>query len=148
MRKEEVNNKYDPMKKRGLLSYESTQGGGDKLKEKLKEMKKKGLVIHHVDTEPATYKYTVWFYKDKTIHADLNDEVWKDMDGEFGDKYQISSLGRIRSVRTLSEIYGKCVVLTDAKGQRHNVRIAKAYKNVFGKELEKEKPSQYQLAKK
>lgn len=145
--KKDVDNKYDPIKKKGLLSFESVEGDGQDLKDKLKEMKSRGIVVKHIDTEPASYKYTIWFFKDQTMTSDLNQEIWKDIPGDLFGVYQMSSLGRLRSIRTLSENNGRNIVLTDAKGNRKNVRIKKVYEQVFNKELDKEKPSIYQLRK-
>lgn len=95
-------------------------------KNKIKEIEKSGIVIKSIKSEPIRYRYSVNYYEER---LELSEESWKDAPGSFYGLYQISSLGRIRSVRVLKEY--ERYILTDGEGKRHNVKVETLMKQVF-----------------
>lgn len=142
------NREYDPLKlrqfseKRGLLISESVEGNGEDLKAKIREFKQRGINVAQIQTEPCRYKYTFWYYKDETVGADLNQEEWRDLEGDLAGCYQISNLCRLRSIRIISE-NNNDTTLTGIGGTRHNVRIRNIYEEIFGKKWDEKRPSSY-----
>lgn len=136
---------YDPLKNRlsNLLVSESVIGQAKELKIKIEELKQRGIVISQIETKPHNYEYTFWYHKDKTVEQDLTKEEWRDVDEpELAGRYQISNLGRIRSIRVICENFDK-TVLTDGGGKRHFKKIKDIYRQVFGKELSIKRPVHY-----
>lgn len=112
----------------GIDMYKIIECTPEEFKEKYKEFEAQGLIISSIEAQPSQYKYKVHFYEHRSPYS-LKDEEWRDIPGEFYGFYQLSSLGRFRSMRILRD-YDR-MVLTIANGKRVTVNARKLFKKIF-----------------
>jgi len=93
------------------------------------EIKAEGIVVSSIETEPIRYRYKI-HYNEVRSERVLKDEEWRDIPGEFFGFYQISSYGRMRSIRILGEY--QATVLTVANKKRITVSTKRLFNEVFG----------------
>ena len=94
--------------------------------EKIKNLEKRGLVVADIKAEATRYLYTISHYEER---KDVADEQWRDIPGVFYGHYQLSSLGRVRSVRILKEY--AWMILTDGRKRRYNINVKKLVQTIF-----------------
>lgn len=113
----------------GILSTKIIECTPKEFKVKLENLLADGIVIRNIETEPILYQYKINYYEERKLDTNLNDEEWRDIPGKFFGQYQVSSLGRLRSIRILKE-YERSV-LTDGDKNRETVNVKKLFKQVF-----------------
>lgn len=122
--------KYPPSYNDIVLSTE-IECSQKEFKAELAKLEAKGISVKSIEPEPIRYKYKIDYYAPRP-KEDVASEQWRDIPGRFYGLYQISSLGRIRSIRV--KILGSYdnFVLTDGNNKRHRVPIKKMVKEIFG----------------
>lgn len=116
------------------LMYREVECRPSEIKQKIAEFRAEGFTLDSMEFEPSMYKYKLYYYHNSNTVKSVKDHVeeWRDLPGDLTGIYQMSSLGRLRTIKTrvLSEYRGATQVV-DKNNKRKTIRLKNLFKQVF-----------------